>query len=88
MNKSDNLEKEKKVIPVLSDKETISNYQPKDLKQYFHSDLGHFICTWLFCSLDDNKLSYKYNPKAVIEARCLDTDLNSKLCKAKLVSQK
>ena len=88
MNKSDNLEKEKKVIPVLSDKETISNYQPKDLKQYFHSDLGHFICTWLFCSSDRNQLSYKYDSKAAIKAQSLDTDLNSKLCKANLVSQK
>lgn len=88
MNKSDNLEKEKKVIPVLSDKETISNYQPKDLKQYFHSDLGHFICTWLFCSLDDNKLSYKYNSKAIVDARCAVDDLNSALYTPNLVSQK
>ena len=58
----------------------------KIFKTIFTSDLGYYICTWLSYSLDDNKLIYKYNPKAVIDALWVDKDLNLALYKPNLVS--
>ena len=82
-SKSDDLEKEKKDILLLPNTKSSS-----ELKQFFTSDLGYFICTWLFCSLSDNKLSYKYNPTAIVDARCVAKDLNLALYTPNLVSQK
>ena len=87
-SKSDDLEKIKKNIPPLIDTETLFNSQPEDFKKLFTSDLGHFICTWLFVSLSDNKLSYKYNSKAIVDARCTVDNLNSASYTPNLVSQK
>jgi len=38
--------------------------------------------------LSDNKLSYKYNPKAIVDARLAVNNLNSALYTPTLVSQK
>ena len=87
-SKSDDLEKIKKDIPPLINTEILFNSQPKDFKKLFTSDLGHFICAWLFVSLSDNKLSYKYNPKAIVDVRLAVNNLNSALYTPTLVSQK
>ena len=87
-SKSDDLEKIKRDIPPIINTEILFNSQPKDFKKLFTSDLGYFICTWLFVSLSDNKLSYKYNSKAIVDARCAVDDLNSALYTSNLVSQK
>ena len=87
-SKSDDLEKIKKNIPPLIDTETLFNSQPEDFEKLFTSHLGHFICAWLFVSLSDNKLSYKYNPKAIVHARLVAKNLNKALYSPTLVSQK
>ena len=38
------------------------------------------------CSLD-NDISYKYNPKSLIDALSVDKELQSVLCKCNLISQ-
>ena len=58
----------------------MTNYTTKELKVIFNSDLQYYIYIyiyiWLPYSLDNNMMSYKYNPKALTQTlTTVDKDL-------------